>query len=99
MGSDPADPAAACPPGPRRPALRGTPAPGHRAANLLAGQHQQPGPLSGLAFGNPADVAFFFNLWFWIVHILTCMGKPTSSSFHYSLYEMRNCLFKEFGKT
>lgn len=48
---DQSEPAAAHPPGARHAALRGPPAPPDRTDNLLARQHRQPGPLSGLVFG------------------------------------------------
>lgn len=51
---DPSEPAAAHPPGARRAAVRGPPGP---PGDLFAKQYEQPGPLSGLAVGNPADVA------------------------------------------
>lgn len=54
MGWDPTNPGATYPPGPHCPALRRPPAFCDRTDNLLTRQYEQPGPLSGLAFGKPS---------------------------------------------
>ena len=52
-------PAASSPAGGHCAAVHGPPAPRHRAADLHAQQHDPPGPLSGLASGEPQQRSIF----------------------------------------
>lgn len=88
---DPPEPAATDPPGTSRAVVCGPPAPRDRTANP-ARQYEQPGPLSGLAFGKPSRrSSFFFPLFNDVSVLLDVLHLQSSFCFGGSTF--RSSLF------